>query len=47
MQAVGRFFQLRQRGSTLWAEMRGGAVTFLVMSYVLPVNSGVVSSTGG
>jgi len=34
-QPVGRFFQLRQRGSTLWAEMRGGAVTFLVICYIL------------
>lgn len=34
---VDRFFKVSERGSTIWTEVRGGAVTFLAMAYVLVI----------
>lgn len=43
-----RFFHIRQRGSTVEREVRGGLTTFIVMSYILFVNPNVLSNlTGG
>lgn len=45
--AVGRFFQVRERNSSLTQELRGGAVCFLTVAYILAVNANIVTSTGG
>ncbi|WIA36283.1 hypothetical protein OEZ86_007609 [Tetradesmus obliquus] len=44
---VGSYFELKQRGSTFSTEIRAGIVTFLTTSYILAVNSGILSDTGG
>lgn len=44
---VGKYFTLKERNSTLTQEIRGGSVTFLTVAYILAVNSGIVSETGG
>jgi len=41
-----RFFRLREHGTTVVAELRGGAVTFLAMAYIIFVQPGVLSSAG-
>ncbi|KAI7839304.1 hypothetical protein COHA_007002 [Chlorella ohadii] len=45
--AAGRFFQVKERGSSLTQELRGGAVCFLTVAYILAVNANIVTSTGG
>eukprot|EP00667_Euglena_gracilis_P011296 EG_transcript_11528 len=40
------FFQVRERGSTLTAEVRGGLTTFLTMSYILLVNPLILKKAG-
>ncbi len=47
LQPVGRFFQIKERQTTFTQELRGGMVTFLTVSYILAVNSNIVTSTGG
>ncbi|HCR55705.1 TPA: permease [Candidatus Saccharibacteria bacterium] len=32
------FFQISERGSTVWREIRGGVVTFMTMGYILALN---------
>jgi AGZA family xanthine/uracil permease-like MFS transporter len=44
---VGQYFQLKERRSTFTTELRAGLVTFLTTSYILAVNSGILSDTGG
>ncbi|MCX5675631.1 MAG: hypothetical protein NTX87_11550 [Planctomycetota bacterium] len=39
-------FQLRERGSTVWTEIRGGVVTYLTLSYILFVQPAVLSVAG-
>ncbi|MBM4017021.1 MAG: NCS2 family permease [Planctomycetes bacterium] len=39
-------FQLRERGSSAWAEVRGGVVTYLTLSYILFVQPAVLSVAG-
>lgn len=39
-------FQLRERGSTVWTEIRGGVVTYLTLSYILFVQPAVLSLAG-
>ncbi len=36
--ALERYFKIRQRGSTLAAEVRGGVVTFFTMAYIVVLN---------
>ena len=39
-----RQFKIREAGSTVGAEIRGGLTTFLVMSYILVVNAVILSA---
>jgi adenine/guanine/hypoxanthine permease len=39
-----RLFHIRQRGSTVEREVRGGLTTFIVMSYILFVNPNILSN---
>ncbi|MGL6235028.1 MAG: NCS2 family permease [Segniliparus sp.] len=38
LSAVDRFFSITERGSSVGAELRGGAVTFVAMSYIVVLN---------
>ena len=44
--ALDRFFQLRQRRTTVAREARGAVATFLTMAYILAVNPGVLALGG-
>ncbi|WIA38688.1 hypothetical protein OEZ86_001993 [Tetradesmus obliquus] len=44
---VGQYFQVKQRGSTFSTEVRAGLVTFLTTCYILAVNAGILSDSGG
>jgi AGZA family xanthine/uracil permease-like MFS transporter len=46
MTSIDRFFQIRQRGSTMSREIRGGVATFLTMAYILFVNPLILSNAG-
>ncbi len=41
--ALERFFRIRERGSTVGTEVRGGVTTFIVMAYILVVNPVILS----
>lgn len=41
-----KFFQLKERGSTVSKEVVGGITTFLAMAYILAVNPGILSGSG-
>lgn len=41
--AIERFFHIRERGSTVGTEVRGGVTTFMVMAYILVVNPVILS----
>jgi AGZA family xanthine/uracil permease-like MFS transporter len=41
-----RWFQLRERGTTLATEVRAGLVTFLTMAYILFVNPQILAQAG-
>jgi AGZA family xanthine/uracil permease-like MFS transporter len=41
--ALECFFQIRERGSTVGTELRGGLTTFMVMAYILIVNPIILS----
>src|SRR5262245_3960431 len=41
--ALDRFFHLRERGTTVGTEVRGGVTTFIVMAYILFVNPIILS----
>ena len=43
--ALDRFFEISARGSTVAAELRGGAVTFIAMAYIIVLNPIILSST--
>ena len=45
MTALDRFFEISARGSTVAAELRGGAVTFIAMAYIIVLNPIILSST--
>ncbi len=38
------FFKLRERGTTVGTELKAGLATFMVMSYILVVNPGILSA---
>jgi AGZA family xanthine/uracil permease-like MFS transporter len=44
--ALNRFFQYRERGSTFWIEVLGGITTFSTLSYVLVVHPLILSESG-
>ena len=43
MNQIKKFFKFEERGATFRAEILGGLVTFLAMSYILVVNPGIAS----
>lgn len=43
---IDSFFKISERGSSFSREIIGGLIVFLAMCYILPVNSGMLSSTG-
>jgi AGZA family xanthine/uracil permease-like MFS transporter len=46
MNALDRYFQIRERGSSIAREVRGGIATFLAMAYILVVNPAILSNAG-
>lgn len=42
--AIERFFHVRERGSTVGTEVRGGLTTFIVIAYILFVNPTILST---
>mmetsp|Transcript_124495 Transcript_124495/g.265374 ORF Transcript_124495/g.265374 Transcript_124495/m.265374 type:complete len:580 (-) Transcript_124495:187-1926(-) len=42
--AIDRYFEITRRGSTLGTEVRGGCVTFVTISYILPVNARILTA---
>ncbi|HEY0096651.1 MAG TPA: NCS2 family permease, partial [Archangium sp.] len=46
MEALDRFFHIRERGSSVGTELRAGLVTFLTMAYILLVNPQILSEAG-
>ncbi len=44
--AVGRFFRVRELGSTVRTEILGGATTFATMAYIIVVNPAVLQFAG-
>jgi AGZA family xanthine/uracil permease-like MFS transporter len=46
MEALDRFFRIRERGSSVGTELRAGLVTFLTMAYILLVNPQILSEAG-
>ena len=46
MDALERFFHVRERGSTPGTELRAGLVTFLTLAYILLVNPRILADAG-
>jgi AGZA family xanthine/uracil permease-like MFS transporter len=44
---IGRFFEMKERSTTVRAELRGAMATFMSMSYILAVNPRILSDSGG
>lgn len=44
---VGKYFKLKERGSTFTTELRAGTATFLTMAYILAVNASILADSGG
>jgi AGZA family xanthine/uracil permease-like MFS transporter len=44
--AVSRFFQLRERGTTVRTELLGGLTTFATMAYIIVVNPAILQFAG-
>ena len=42
--ALDSFFRFREQGTTLWRDTVAGATTFIVMSYIIFVNPGILTS---
>jgi adenine/guanine/hypoxanthine permease len=43
---VARFFKLREKGTTVRAEVLGGVTTFVTMAYIIVVNPAILSFAG-
>jgi AGZA family xanthine/uracil permease-like MFS transporter len=43
---ITRFFHIKEKGGRPSGDIIGGIVTFLAMSYILPVNASILASTG-
>jgi AGZA family xanthine/uracil permease-like MFS transporter len=41
---LDRYFQISERGSTVWQEVRGGLVTFFTMCYIVVLNPLILTS---
>jgi AGZA family xanthine/uracil permease-like MFS transporter len=46
MEALRRFFQLEERGTTVGTEVRAGVVTFMTMAYIIVVQPMVLAGAG-
>mmetsp|Transcript_30019 Transcript_30019/g.63652 ORF Transcript_30019/g.63652 Transcript_30019/m.63652 type:complete len:101 (+) Transcript_30019:217-519(+) len=44
---VGKFFKIKERGSTFSTEFAGATATFLTMAYILAVNPRILADSGG
>lgn len=44
---VGRFFEMKERKTTVRTELRGALATFMSLSYILAVNPAILSESGG
>ena len=47
MEGIARYFQFAERGTNLATEVRGGLTTFMVMVYIVFVNSGILAAGFG
>jgi xanthine/uracil/vitamin C permease (AzgA family) len=45
--AVGRYFEMKERGATVRKELVGAFATFMSMAYILAVNPRILSDSGG
>ena len=46
LQKLDNFFGVKKAGSSFKTEIIGGLVTFMAMVYILPVNAGMLGTTG-
>ena len=46
MNALGRFFQFEQHGTTVSREVIAGLTTFTTMSYIVVVNPAILGNAG-
>lgn len=44
---VGKYFELKERGSSFSTELAGASATFLTMAYILAVNPRILADSGG
>lgn len=44
---IGRYFKLRERGTTFSTEALGGWIVFLTISYITPLSASIIAETGG
>eukprot|EP00798_Chlamydomonas_sp_ICE-L_P015031 gene15031-21102_t len=44
---MGSFFDIEGRNSTFFQELRAGFVCFLTVCYIIPVNAGILTDSGG
>lgn len=44
---IGKYFQLKERGSSFSTELAGASATFLTMAYILAVNPRILADSGG
>ena len=44
---VGKYFQIKERGSSFSTELAGASATFLTMAYILAVNPRILADSGG
>ena len=44
---VGRFFEMKERKTSVRSELRGALCTFMSMSYILAVNPRILAESGG
>jgi AGZA family xanthine/uracil permease-like MFS transporter len=47
VEGIARYFQFAERGTNLATEVRGGLTTFMVMVYIIFVNSGILAAGFG
>jgi len=46
MEAISKFFKLKEHGTNVKTEVIAGIATFLTMAYIIVVNPGILSATG-
>ncbi|KAG7351012.1 xanthine/uracil permease family protein [Nitzschia inconspicua] len=44
---IAKFFEMNERGTTLFTELGGALVTFMTMAYILAVNPRILADSGG